>query len=189
MEPEIEIEIEDINETNLKNIPEPCKGCIYWEFPVDFEKAKGVGDPNKKRELEDKKKEWFAKTIKQFGACGKIVYYERKPIAYAQYAPSLSLPNINEYESKQSVGLLEEGVVFLSCLYVIDKSMRGLGIGERLLQSIIDDLKKRGFKAIETFARRSDAENPSGPMMFYIRNGFHVKDKTNPEFPLMRIFL
>jgi GNAT superfamily N-acetyltransferase len=84
---------------------------------------------------------------------------------------------------------MEEGVVFLSCLYIADKTLRGRGLGEALLQNIIDDLKRRGFKAVETFARRGDSNNPSGPLEFYIKNGFTFKDKTNPDRPLMRLFL
>jgi GNAT superfamily N-acetyltransferase len=186
VEPKIDINIEEIKKSNLKDIPEPCRGCVYWEFPKEFEKGKK--DPKKKLEFEFKKREWFEQTTETFGTCGKIVYYEGRPIAYAQYAPSVRLPNINEYESKP-VGKLEEGVVFLSCLYVNDETMRKKGVGETLLQNIIEDLKRKGFKAIETFARRSSANNPSGPMMFYLRNGFHIKDKTNPEFPLMRLYL
>jgi len=186
VEKKIEVDIEDINESNLKDIPEPCIGCVYWEFPEEFEKGKEA--PNKKSEFEVKKKEWFERTRKEFGTCGKIVYHEGKPIAYAQYAPSARLPNVTEYESKP-VGKLEEGVVFLSCLFIADKTMRGRGIGELLLQNVIEELRRRGFRAIETFARRSEADNPSGPMIFYMRNGFHVKDNTNQEFPLMRFYL
>jgi len=183
---EIEVDVEDIRKANLKDIPESCRGCVYWEFPEDFEKGKD--EPQKKLEFEAKKREWFEKTLEEFGTCGKIVYHNSKPIAYAQYAPSANLPNVNTYESKP-VGTLEEGVVFLSCLLVADETMRRSGVGQMLLQNIIEDLRRRGFKAIETFARRSEANNPSGPMEFYIKNGFHIKDKTNPEFPLMRLFL
>ena len=182
----IEVDVENIGIANLKDIPESCRCCVYWEFPQDFEKAKD--EPQKKSEYEARKCEWFEKTLEEFGPCGKIVYCDDKPIAYAQYAPSTRLPNIKEYESKP-VGKLEEGVVFLSCLYISEEIMRGRGIGEMLLQSIVDDLRRRGFKSIETFARRSQADNPSGPMKFYIKNGFHVKDKTNQEFPLMRLLL
>jgi len=183
---ELEVDIEDIRKTNLKDIPESCRGCVYWEFPEDFEKAKD--EPQKKPEFEVKKREWFEKTLEEFGTCGKIVYHNGKTIAYAQYASSTRLPNINAYESKR-VGKLEEGVVFLSCLYVADETMRGKGIGEMLLQNIVEDLRRRGFKTIETFARRSRADNPSGPMEFYVKNGFHIKDNSDPEFPLMRLFL
>lgn len=183
---EIEVDIEDIRKSNLTDIPESCRGCAYWEYPGDFEKSKD--DQQKNPELEIKKREWFEKTLEEFGTCGKIVYYEGAPIAYAQYAPSTRLPNISAYEAK-NVGKLEEGVVFLSCLCVTDETMRGKGIGDMLLQNIVEDLRRRGFKAIETFARRSQADNPSGPVEFYVKNGFHIKDKTNEEFPLMRLFL
>jgi ribosomal protein S18 acetylase RimI-like enzyme len=183
---EIEIDIEDIRKSNLKDIPGSCRGCVYWEFPNDFEKGKA--DPQKKAELKSKKRKWFEKALEEFGSCGKIVYHEGKPIAYAQYSSPERLPHVNSYESKP-VGKVEEGVVFLSCLYVADEAMRDKGIGEQLLQNIIEDLRRKGFKAIETFACRDSTNNPSGPMAFYIKNGFHIKDKTNADFPLMRLFL
>jgi len=185
----IEVDIEDITEANLGDIPESCRGCVYWEFPQEFDKVKKEKmEAQKKSELEQKKREWFVQTLKEFGTCGKIVYYNGKPVAYAQFAPSLRLPNISSY-GFQPVGKLEEGVVFLSCLYIADETLRGRGLGEALLKTILEDLKRRGFKVVETFARRGDANNPSGPLEFYIKNGFIIKDKTNPEYPLMRLFL
>lgn len=186
---ETEVQIADINEGNLRDIPVSCKGCVYWEFPKEFEKASQEKKENQGGPaLEVKKREWFIKTLNEFGACGKIVYSKDKVVGYAQYAPAERLPQVGEYQSKD-VGKIQEGVVFLSCLIVSDPEFRGIGIGRTLLQEIIEDLRRRGFKAIETFARRGDANNPSGPMDLYIRHGFHVKDKTNPEFPLMRRFL
>jgi ribosomal protein S18 acetylase RimI-like enzyme len=186
---EIEFDIKDIVQTNLQDIPETCSGCVYWEFPEEFDKAKAERMESQRRlEFEQKKREWFVRTMKDFGTCGKIVYYESKPVAYAQYAPAESLPNIRHYES-QPVGKLEEGTVFLSCLYIADRTLRGKGLGETLLRNIIDDLKRRGFKSVETFARRGNPENPSGPIEFFIKNGFIIKDKANPEFPLMRLYL
>ena len=118
----------------------------------------------------------------------KIVYQRGKPIGYAQYAPAARLPNIKDYEAK-AAGKLEEGVVFLSCLFISSEAMRDKAVGKALLQSVMEDLRRRGFKALETFVRRSEAGNPSGPMKFYVKNGFHVKDNTDPEFPLMRLYL
>lgn len=182
----IEIDIEDVDESNLADMPEPCRGCVYWEHPEAFDEGKKK--KAKTLEFEAKKREWFAQTMKDFGTCGKIVYYKGAPVAYAQYASSARFPKIESYGSKPA-GKLEEGVVFLSCLYVSDEKMRRQGIGELLLQNIIEDLRKRGFKAVETFACRSGTDNPSGPMMFYVKNGFHIKDKSDPELPLMRLYL
>ncbi len=44
------------------------------------------------------------------------------------------------------------------------------------------------MKALETFARRGDPENPSGPVDFYLTNGFKVRND-DLEFPLMRLDL
>jgi ribosomal protein S18 acetylase RimI-like enzyme len=192
---ELEVRIEEITEANLQDIPASCRGCVYWECPEEFEKAKEKRDEKdetaesqKRSQLEEKKREWFIQTLKNFGTCGKIVYYEGKPVAYAQFAPAMLLPNVNAYESKP-VGKIEEGVVFISCLYISDVEFRGRGLGDLLLNNIIEDLRRRGFKAVETFARRGNSNNPSGPLEFYIRNGFTFKDKSNPNLPLMRIFL
>ena len=69
----MKVEIKDIIESNLDDIPEPCRGCVYWEFPEDFEKARE--DPSKVLlELIKKKKNWFTQSTKTFGICGKIVY-------------------------------------------------------------------------------------------------------------------
>jgi hypothetical protein len=49
-------------------------------------------------------------------------------------------------------------------------------------------LRKRGVKAVETFARKNNPNNPSGPVEFYLKNGFRVL-RDDPEFPLMRLEL
>ncbi|MEM2057748.1 MAG: GNAT family N-acetyltransferase, partial [Thermoproteota archaeon] len=78
--------------------------------------------------------------------------------------------------------------VLISCLFIAEKEYRGRGLGKLLLESIIEDLRKRGFKAVETFARRNNSNNPSGPVEFYLKNGFRVL-REDPEFPLMRLEL
>jgi GNAT superfamily N-acetyltransferase len=175
--------VKSITRENLDDIPEPCRSCVYSEFPEDSEKAKLL-----KSELIGKKKEWFLQTLREFGNCGKIVYCNNSAVGYAQYAPITYLPNIESCKPKL-VGRLEGGTVFLSCLYITQRALRGRGIGIKLLESIILDLKKRGFKAIETFAKKGGSNNPSGPIELYSKKGFHIKDETNPGFPLVRLEL
>ncbi len=175
--------VRDIVRENLDDIPDPCRCCLYWEFPEDFEKLRQQKEP----ELAAKKKrEWFIKTLTECGNCGKIVYQNRAPVGYAQYAPFSRFPQASSYKSGQP-GRIEDGTVFLSCLYISDRDKRGKGIGTKLLKSIITDLKKRDFKAVETFARRGSANNPSGPIELYLKIGFQIKDETDYEFPLVRL--
>jgi len=75
--------------------------------------------------------------------------------------------------------------VLLACLFITKPQWRGQGLGSLLLKAILDELSARGFRAVETFARRESAENPSGPLEFYLGHGFFVL-RDDPEFPLLR---
>jgi len=131
---------------------------------------------------------WFLETLEEFGDCGKILYAENKPIGYVQYSTSNRFPNIKEYRVKK-LGTAEENVAFISCLYISEEKFRGKGLGEKLLDEVITNLKKRGFKAVETLARRNSANNPSGPIGLYRRKGFQVKEEIDSDFALVRLDL
>jgi len=183
----MKVEIKDVTESNLNDVPETCRLCLYWSFPEEFEKAKT--EPSKyKQKIEAKKKQWILQTLKEFGTCSKVLYYNNAPVGYAEYGPSTCFPNIKAYQSKP-IGKIENGVVFLSCLYIAEKNLRGEGLGEKLLDNVIANLEKRGFRAIETYACKGSPNNPSGPVELYLKKGFHIKDETNPRFPIVRLSL
>ena len=183
----MQVLIEDITQGNLEDIPEPCKACLYWETPALKDKQQSTTE---KTRHTAEKAEWFLKTLKEFGDCGKILYVDDKPVGYAQYSSASRLPNTQEYGTKK-LGTAQEKVAFISCLYVSNKNFRGKGLGKRLLDEVILDLKNRGFNAVETFARESSPNNPSGPIQLYLKKGFHVKERleTTPDFVLVRLDL
>jgi GNAT superfamily N-acetyltransferase len=182
----VKIQIVNLSEENLKNIPVwesypySCKYCIYWEYP---EKFIGLKKKNKD-EIFQEKLGWLRRVKKEFGYCGKLIYIDRKPAGYAQFAPPKFLPNLINYNA----GLPDNNAVLISCLFIFDKNFRALKLGKRLLNSIINDLKSRNVKIVETFARKDKTSNPSGPVEFYIKNGFRVY-KDDPQFPLMKLDL
>jgi len=184
----MEVLIKDITAENLSDIPEGCRSYIYWEYPEDFEKIRLVEQNGKFQFCVEKKKKWFLETLKEFGNCGQIVYYKDKPVGYAQYAPFSRLPQAKNHESK-NLGKPDEGVIFLSCLYIPNKSRRGKGVGTQLLKQVINDLKKRGFKAVETFARKGSSNNPSGPVELYVKEGFYVGEELSSGYVLVRLDL
>jgi len=173
----MKIKIFDLAEENLKDIPEwfSCKYCIYWEFPCSKKE--------KKEDMLRMKLEWLKNTKKRFGNCGKLIYVDRKCVGYAQYAPPESLPNSKNYSIKPN-----KDAVLISCLFISKKESRNLGLGTLLLKSITDELRKEKTKTVETFARKNNPENPSGPVEFYLKNGFKIY-KDDKEFPLMRLGL
>jgi GNAT superfamily N-acetyltransferase len=76
----------------------------------------------------------------------------------------------------------------LRAFFVPDREFRGLGLGYELLRTILGELRGRRVNAVETFTRRGSAENPSGPLGFYVRHGFRIF-KDDREFPLVRLAL
>jgi GNAT superfamily N-acetyltransferase len=182
----VKVDIINLREKNLKHTPEwekypfSCKYCLYWELPEESRDQK----EKRKGNLLRKKLNWLHKTHKLFGDCGKIVCVNGKPIGYSQYAPAKLFPRTVSY----SQGPPSIDAVFISCLFIPQKRFRKLGIGSQLLQSVIDDIRKRGIKAAETFARKGKHDNPSGPIEFYLKHGFRIH-RDDSEFPLMRLEL
>ena len=134
------------------------------------------------------KERWLLGIWTNFGECGKIAYWNDVPIGFACYAPAHFFPQIKAYKF-QPYPKIEDDVIFICCLYIIEESLRRKEIGTELLKLILKDLRDRGYRFVETFARRGSANNPSGPLEFYLSAGFEVVDESNPEFPLVRIDL
>jgi GNAT superfamily N-acetyltransferase len=177
---DMKIKIINITEENLKDAPDSCKHCIYWEFPDEY--VNSVND--KKEKMIQKKLKWLRDTNRLFGNCGKMLYVDGKAVGYSQYAPPKFLPCSADYQA----GPPSKNAVLISCLFVSKRQVRRSGLGSKLLQSIIDDLKERRIKAVETFAGKDNVNNPSGPVEFYLRNRFRIY-KDDKEFPLMRLEL
>jgi len=182
----MKVSIKDITQENLGDIPEPCKSCLYWETPT--EQSKHEWSRTEKARREAMKAAWFLKTLKEFGNCGKILYVDDKPIGYAQYSSPDRLPNTMEYGAEK-LRRAEESIAFISCLYISDENFRRQGLGKKLLDEIVADLKKRGFKAVETFARKESANNPSGPIELYLKKDFQTREEIDSDFALVRLDL
>lgn len=101
--------------------------------------------------MEQRKREWFKKVIREFGNCGFVTYLSGVPIGFIQYAPAKFFPRVKEYAS----GPPSKDSVFLACLYIANKKERGKGLGTAMFENLIAELRDRGFKAVETFARKS----------------------------------
>ncbi len=178
------IDIVNLTKENLSDAPEwdshpfSCKYCIYWEFPDEY----GDSVKGKRSYLLQKKTLWLQDTKRIFGDCGKLMYLNGEPIGYAQYAPPEFLPRSSYYHSDPP----DYDAVLISCLFIPRNEFRGKGFGSQLLENILVELRKRGIKTVETFARKGNPDNPSGPEGFYVKNSFVTK-KVDLEFSLMRL--
>jgi len=151
-----------------------CRFCLYWEEPDSSKWPSSLGERG------EVKKQWFREVEAEFGPCGKLAFLRDKPVGYAQFAPPRHLPKIAEY----TCGPPGDEAIFMSCLHV-PPGERRKGFGLALLQAILQDLRARGVPAVETFARRSSANNCSGPLEFWLKHGFHIV-REDADFALMR---
>ncbi len=172
------LKIEKIAKHNFKDIPSPCKYCLYWQTSAPFD------EKMLKPEMEHEKRERFSKVIREFGNCGFIAYFSGVPIGFIQYAPAKFFPRIKEYVS----GPPSEDAVFLACLYIANKEARRKGIGTTMLKELLAELGKTKFEAVETFAGKKSENNPSGPLELYLKHGFKIKNDKD-DFPLVRLEL
>jgi ribosomal protein S18 acetylase RimI-like enzyme len=168
--------IENVDESNFQDTPNPCRCCLYWQTNGEF------GEQTLKPEMETKKRKWFNKVAKEFGSCIKIAYLDNVPIGFIQYAPAKFFPRLKEY----AAGPSSEDAVFIACLYISNRKERGKGLGTKMLENLIAELKEREFKAVETFARTSSENNPSGPLKLYLKHNFKIKNDKD-DFPLVRL--
>lgn len=155
--------------------PFGCRYCVYWESTDDFDEKVAQSD------AEHLKREWLKNTMEQFGTCGLIVFRDDDPVGYAQYASPRFFSRVREYPS----GPPSDDAVFLSCLYVPKRELRGLGIGKHLLELVETDLHCKGYDFLETFARKGSESSPGGRLEFYLKRGFSVV-RERDEFPLVR---
>jgi len=171
-------EVKGVDENSFKDIPDPCRYCMYWQTTGNY------GEGTMKPEMEQEKRKWFGEVVRAFGNCLKVAYLSNVPIGFVQYAPAKFFPRVKEYTSEQPT----EDSVFIACLYIVNKEARGKGFGTLMLKDLVAELEKRRFSAIETFARRSSTENPSGPSKLYLKHNFRTKNEKD-DFPLVRLEL
>ena len=176
----MKVQIIDISKQILRDIPSPCRNCIYWEFPELFNRVNS-------EEAFKHKKSCFIKALDRFGVCGKVLYVNDEAIAYSQFAPYHLLPQTKNYGCQ-----LEEvrnDIIFLSCLFICKPEYRRMGLGSRLLEDILSTLKAYGANKIETIARKDSANNPSGPLEFYLKHNFQIRKILDQNFVLISLKL
>ena len=181
------IEIRDIDERSVKEIFHPCNRCLYWEAPEksgDYESGETKVSED---EAIESKRGWFERMTRMVGNCGKSLYVDGEATGYAQYAPPRFLEKAAEF-SRELFPPTPDGIL-LSCLH-IKRGYQGKGLGTKLLQTVLEDLRERGCQILETYSRDDSAVSSSGPTVLYLENGFKklgTKKWGEATFSLMRL--
>jgi len=147
----MEITIEDLSETNFND--HPCfKYCKTTERTIAITKN------------------WLRKIYSIFGPCVKVAYIDGEPVAMVQYAPMDIFPHVENSDAHKTI--------VIHCIFVPDKRYEAKGIGRRLTETLIQDLKKPHpylddgrFEKIVAVAGKG-RHGPAGPVEFFYKMGF-----------------
>lgn len=169
------LRLEIVTEGNFKDIPSYCKQCLYWQTTDTSKKT-----PEGQAELA--KQKWLLRMKKTLGISSYIAYAGTTPVGFVQLALPTCFPRLRAYPNATP----SKDAVFLACLYIPQKENQKKGYGTQILRSLIAELRQRDFRVTETFARKSSSENPSGPLEFYLKNGFKI-GHDDSDFPLVRL--
>jgi len=121
------------------------------------------------------KRIWLNSMLKKYGSCAKIAYYKDKPVAQMLYYPE---------QADVAKAFTRENVLVINCIYNPTPETQKLGIGTRLLQSLIQDAKKRktclGNSACKFLLAKAFNTGEFMPMPeFYKKNGFLPTSEEN----------
>jgi ribosomal protein S18 acetylase RimI-like enzyme len=150
------VDIIPISRDNMDDEIALCIGedFLYGSIPQRFRK-KAV----------EMKKRWLQHMLSKFKSCGYIAYFKKEPVGFVEFVPG-ELANMLGIETnhppKQTAEIL--------CLYV-KKAYRGLKIGSKLIQRLINDLPRMEYKFVEVTAYKSGVWHP---LDFYLKNNFKI---------------
>jgi len=132
-------------------------------------------------------KDWLRKVYSKFGSCVKVAYVDDKPVAMIQYAPKDIFPHVNQPDAHKTI--------LIHCVYIADKKYAGKGIGKKLVEALINDLRKphpylkgEKFEKIEALAGKG-RPGPAGPVEFFVKLGFEVVKEFSEYDVLVRLDL
>jgi len=124
-----------------------------------------------------------------FGSYAKVLLVDEAPAAYVQFGPLSAYPRALRLRELYPQLPQAPLPAIITCV-AVTAAARSIGLGQRLVRAVCDDLAGRGFSAVETYPERGarpDATSMADPP-FWERIGFRrvVEDD---RFPVYRLEL
>ena len=157
---------------NADEIPQPCRGCLFWEAGV------AAPDPTAKDD-------WLSAVLLDWGSCGKLVYVDGVVAGFALYAPPPYVGGAPGYATSE----VSSDALMLMTARILPE-FAAAGLGRVLIQAVVKDaLGRRGIKALEAFGdAHDDAQSCVLPAGFLTAVGFKTVHR-HPRFPRLRLEL
>ncbi|WP_238161070.1 GNAT family N-acetyltransferase [Kribbella antibiotica] len=152
---------------------------MFWELdPVAARQAGRNGDTALEKEA------WLSQILLDWGPAGVVLFVDDELAGYAVYAPAVYLPRTQAFPTAP----VSADAVVLATGRILPRYL-GMGLGKVLVQGVVKDVLKRGFRAIEAFGdSRWDRPGCVWPTDFLTAVGFGVV-REHPRHPRLRLDL
>ncbi|WP_326698649.1 GNAT family N-acetyltransferase [Streptomyces sp. NBC_01754] len=164
---------------NLSDLPRRCRSCVFWELdPVSGEAAVEAG------RTEAEKESWISAVLLEWGSCGRVVYVDDVAAGYVLYAPPAYVPRATAFPTSP---VSPDAVQLMTALML--PGFQGQGLGRVMVQTVVKDLLRRGFRAIEAFGDARWKEPACVlPADHLLAVGFKTV-RPHPAYPRLRLEL
>jgi GNAT superfamily N-acetyltransferase len=161
-----------------------CGGCwcMLWRLTrKEFEQQKGEAN------------RLAMQTIVNSGEIpGLLFYSDQQPVAWCSVAPRKNFPALERSRILKKID--DEPVWSISCFF-IHRDFRKQGLSVRILEAVIDYVKKQGGKIVEGYpvepkkGKTADVFAWTGLASFFKKAGFVECERRSETRPIMRFFI
>lgn len=146
----------------FEQLPKHARRCVYWEVDPGI-----VGGSDQLSDPEFEKEAWLSMVMLEWGSCGQLAVEcpstgldEAPPpesddapcLGYVFYAPPRSVPRAGRFPT----GPVSADAVLLTTLGV-ESGQNAEDLSRTLIAGVVNDLVRRGVRALEAFGRTAEA--------------------------------
>ncbi|ODR09813.1 acetyltransferase [Mycolicibacillus koreensis] len=142
-------------------LPKTARRCVFWEVdPGTLDAGERLADP------EFEKEAWLSMVMLEWGSCGQLALppadaLRQRCLGYVFYAPPRVVPRARRFPT----GPVSADAVLLTSM-AVEPGAQSTGMAARLVAGAVEDLVRRGVRALEAFGRTdaaaADLAGPAG---------------------------
>lgn len=145
----------------FEQLPKHARRCVFWEVDPATLGAQGhLADP------EFEKEAWLSMVMLEWGSCGQVAtlaaegHTDSEPpcVGYILYAPPRAVPRAQRFPT----GPVSADAVLLTSMG-IEPGQASADLPHALIARVIDELVRRGVRALEAFGRTPEASELQDP--------------------------
>ncbi|MEB3980883.1 acetyltransferase [Mycobacterium sp. 663a-19] len=145
----------------FEHLPKHARRCVFWEVdPATLGNQDHLADP------EFEKEAWLSMVMLEWGSCGQVAtavpdehsHAEPACLGYVLYAPPRAVPRAHRFPTAP----VSADAVLLTSMG-IEPGPHADDLPHSLLARVIDELVRRGVRALEAFGRTPAASELQDP--------------------------